>query len=91
MEKVTHPDKIRCDPRRQLFFVTELLMRRRRGVDDKGLRITDICKIASQFQSVYCSAYDIGVALDTEAEDTSKRIRTKKLLRPLVIFVCLQA
>ena len=37
--QTTHPNQIRSHPRRELLFLGELLVRRRRRVDDECLRI----------------------------------------------------
>ena len=64
----THPDKIGRDARRELLRVRELLVRRRRGVDDKCLRVTHVREVAREPQAVNNLAAYLGiVTLDAEA------------------------
>ena len=89
----THPDEVGRDAGRKLLLVRELLVSRRRGVDDESLRVADVREVAREPEAVNDLAPDLRVAaLDAEAEHPAKcGFRAQQAERLLVELVRGQA
>jgi hypothetical protein len=82
-----YSDKIRSNPRRDLFLISELGVGGGRRVDNEGLRVSDVGEVACKLQAVNDLASGLGVSLHAEAEDSTKSISPQQLKRKLVRLV----
>ena len=89
-ETRTYANEIGCDTRLELLLLTELLVGRRRGVDDKRLCVTHVGEVARQLERVDDLAANGRVALDAKREHAAVHILAEDLLRQLVRRVARQ-
>src|SRR5579859_3152301 len=65
----------RADPCGAQLVVGELLVCRRRGVDDEGLRIADVGEVAEELQRLDQPSAGLAAAPDAERHDRSRSRR----------------
>lgn len=83
-------DQVGRDSASELLFGRQLLMRRRSGVDDERLGISDVGQVGREHEAVDDEAAALavlGVALDAKREDGAVAVLLERLERLLVVRV----
>ena len=90
-ERSSHPNEVRRDARLRLLLGRQLLVRRRRGVDDERLGVADVREVARELHRVDDCRTHSRVALDPEVEHAPKLPRAQQAQRHLVRRVAWKA
>lgn len=83
----SNSDHVRRDSRRDLFLLSELLVRSRAGVDHERLGITNIGKVASELDAFNKLLPALESTLDTKCEHRTKAAVTEVLSSNVVVLV----
>lgn len=69
------PDHLRHDPARAQLVVGELLVRRRGGMDDEGLRVADVGEMTPELERLDEREPGLAPAAQAEREDRTRALR----------------